>query len=325
MKRLTILSILAGLFMVPGQAQVTKKVVAELFTNTRCSICAARIPGLHQNLENHPEVMIITVHPSAPYSNCFLHLHNPTENDDRTSHYNLYGATPRLVVQGETVSGSDLSNAAIFTPHQNQTTPFSLKVKEIRRGSDSVTVEVTVLAVAAHTGSAATLFAAYIEDTLAYNAPNGETEHWGVFRKAFSSTSGASITLPANGDSLVWSSTIAVNQEWNMDDMKAMVILSDDLKLVLQSETSTSVETVAATSIGDETFRTLTISPNPASAFMEIEGVVGDWSILTIEGKEVMSGNVQRGQESISVSIESIPQGVYVFENEGATARFVKR
>lgn len=325
MKRFTILSILACLFLIPGQAQVNKKVVAELFTNTRCSICAARIPGFKQNLEAHPEVMVITVHPSSPYSNCFLHQHNSLENDARTNHYNIYGGTPRLVVQGQVVSGSNLSNASIFSGQLNQTTPFSLKVKEIRRGMDSVSVEVTVFATEAHSVTGATIFAAYVEDTLAYNAPNGETEHWGVFRKAFSTPEGTPLTLPANGDSVMWSATIAVNQEWNMDDMQVMVILSDQLKLVLQSESTTSVETVAATSIGQENLVHFSISPNPVQGAMEVDGVSGSWSVFSIDGKAILRGSVPRGEERVEINLGNIPEGIYLFENQGSAVKFMKR
>lgn len=325
MKRFTILAILASCFLIPAQAQVTKKVVAELFTNTRCSICAARIPGFKQNLEAHPEVMVITVHPSSPYSNCVLHQHNSTENDARTNHYNIYGGTPRLVVQGQVVSGSDLSNTAIFSGQLNQTTPFSLKVKEIRRGMDSVTVEVTVSAVEAHSVTGASIFAAYVEDTLAYNAPNGETEHWGVFRKAFSSPEGDALTLPANGDSVKWSNTIAVNQEWDMENMQAVVIVSDQLKLVLQSESTTSVETVAATSIGNESLVQFSISPNPVLESMVVNGVEGQWSVFSIDGKVIREGTTQRGDEVIEVSLGDIAPGIYLFENQGSAIKFMKR
>lgn len=325
MKRIFSIFLLLPLLMPQAEAQVAKKVVAELFTNTRCGICAARIPGLKQNLENHPDVMLVTTHPSAPYSSCVLHQHNPAENDGRTSHYGVYGATPRLVVQGEVLAGSNFTNANIFTNQIGQTTPFSLAVKEIRKGTDSVQVEVTIKAVSSHSEVMGSLYVAYIEDTLAYNAPNGETEHWGVFRKAFSDVAGASVNLPAMGDSLVWSATIDINDTWILDNMKVVAILSDQFNLALQSEATTTLELANATSIDGERINPISIGPNPVSNRLEVSGIEGDWSILSISGQLIRSGEVSRGLDGTTIDVSELPEGIYVFQNGSNSARFIKR
>ena len=325
MKRIFSILLLLPLLMLQAEAQVAKKVVAELFTNTRCGICAARIPGLKQNLENQPDVLLVTTHPSAPYSSCVLHQHNPLENDGRTSHYGVYGATPRLVIQGEVVPGSNFSNANLFTNQLNLTTPFSLSVKEIRKGSDSVQVEVTVKAVSSHSEVMGSLYVAYIEDTLAYSAPNGETEHWGVFRKAFSDVAGASVSLPAMGDSLVWTETIDINDTWILENMKVVAILSNQFNLALQSESTTSLELANATSIDSERFNRISIGPNPVTNVLEVSGIEGEWNILSISGQLLQSGELNRGVESVTVDVTDLPDGIYLFQNGEHSSRFVKR
>ena len=88
----------------PVIAQVEQKVIIEHFTNTRCGICASRNPAFYQTLAYYPQALHIAYHPSSPYSSCAFNMHNSSENDQRTYFYNIYGGTPRAVIQGEVVA-----------------------------------------------------------------------------------------------------------------------------------------------------------------------------------------------------------------------------
>ena len=303
-------------------AQVPRKVLVEHFTNTRCGICGGKNPGLFQNLEANPSVIHLAIHPSSPYSNCIFNVHNRDENDLRTTFYNIYGATPRLVIQGEVQpAGVNFAAANLFSGYQNQTSPFSLRVREIRKGTDSVKVAVTVRAVAAHSENQGTLFVAYAEDPIAYNAPNGEKNHRNVFRKAFSSTDGDPLTLPALGDSVVWEATIAVNSEWSLSNMKVVALLQDQLKLTLQAETTTELELQAATSIDREWVAGVTLYPNPVDNILVVEGLRNDWRVMDVSGKIWQAG---KAEQTVLISSEQLPAGMYVLESEGVGFRFVK-
>src|SRR5690606_20541686 len=110
-------------------AQSPRKIIVEHFTNSNCSTCASRNPGFFANLNNHPEVLHMSVHPSAPYSNCLLYQQNATDNDARTNYYGIYGGTPRIVVNGNVVSAStNYSSASIFTNYLSQTSPASIRI-----------------------------------------------------------------------------------------------------------------------------------------------------------------------------------------------------
>src|SRR6185436_4956285 len=89
-----------------GLAQVPKKTVVEHFTNTKCSVCAARNPGFNANLNHQANVIRLAIHPSSPYSGCLLYNQNATDNDARTNYYGVYGGTPRLVINGNVVPNS---------------------------------------------------------------------------------------------------------------------------------------------------------------------------------------------------------------------------
>src|SRR5260221_7207968 len=95
--KLFIISLLSQFICQLSLAQVAKKIIVEHFTNTDCSICAALDPGFYANLNAHPGVLHLSIHPSAPYPNGLLYKQNATANDARTNYYGVYGSTPRLV------------------------------------------------------------------------------------------------------------------------------------------------------------------------------------------------------------------------------------
>ena len=116
----TILTSLLLLLQVSAFCQVPKKVVAELFTNTRCFICGAKDPNIVKVIQFFPaDVIEIAYYPSSPYSNCFFSLQNPVENDARTNYYNTYGSTPDVFLQGVPVSNN--LDTSFVTPFLDNT------------------------------------------------------------------------------------------------------------------------------------------------------------------------------------------------------------
>jgi hypothetical protein len=221
------------------QAQVPKKVVVEHFTNTLCSVCASRNPGFNTNLNAQNGVIRLSVHPSSPYSSCVLNQHNVADNDGRTNYYGIYGSTPRLVIQGVTIPTSASYNAAsLFTPYIGQTSPASLRIAQTRFGNDSIRSVIIVKTEAAHSLGSLQLFVALAEDTIFYNAPNGEMRHYTVLRKALSGVSGVALNLPANiGDSLVFIFSSLSNSAWDFARINTFVVLQQTQnKEVVQAE-----------------------------------------------------------------------------------------
>ncbi|MBU2649582.1 MAG: T9SS type A sorting domain-containing protein [Bacteroidetes bacterium] len=312
-----ILTILFAVMVSSVFSQVPKKIVVEHFTNTRCGVCASKNPGLYENLNNNPDVLHLAIHPGSPYQNCWLHLHNPGENDGRTNYYGIYGATPRLVIQGEAKSaGINFSDPALFSPYESQTSPYSLYTSETRLGGDSVRVDVTVKAVAAHSLSNAKIFLAYAEEILPFAAPNGETQHHDVFRKAFTPVEGMMIDLPANGDSVIISLSIAIDTEWNMDQMYALAILQDAVtKEVLQAGKTDMVNNIAGIFSNNVEEIRLGVYPNPARESITVGEVSGMVEIIGIDGKTAL---VQRFDEKAAdrrIDISILPEGVYIVRN----------
>ncbi len=262
-------------------AQVPQKVVVEHFTNTRCSFCASRNPGFYTNINNFPEVIHLSIHPSSPYSNCLFNMHNVSENDGRTNYYGVYGdGTPRLVIQGNVISGgADYSDSTLFTDALGQTSPASIKITSNMIGNDSVAIMVNIKTEATHPQNTLSLFAAIAEDTIDYSAPNGEKFHYDVFRQSLFNVTGNSFVLPATiGDSILFTATVAINSEWNPDALEAIVMVQDSIsKEVLQAEkyaipmiADTSGGGTTTTFIQNKNSHSITIYPNPVKNVLHI-------------------------------------------------------
>lgn len=291
-------------------AQVNRTVVVEHFTNTRCSVCASRNPGFYNNLANQQNVLHVAFHPSSPYSSCVISQSNTSENDGRAVYNGVYGGTPTLVIQGVPISaGMNYSSAAIFSPYLNQTSPVSIQSSLII-DNDSASVRVVVNTVAENTLGNLQLYAALTEDTLEYAAPNGENRHYDVFRKALSGNSGQMITLPALGDSLIFTYKTALQGIWNINQLSALVILQESSnRSVVQSQRSAGV--VDITTQVSPIAESLKIFPNPAQNILYLEGIENDNSQVEIISLTGQTLKVVSLFNTNHVNIEDLPKGMY--------------
>lgn len=279
MKKLLLPFILisAGLF-----GQVPKAIVLEHFTNSRCSICASRNPALFTNLDNNPEVLHIAFHPSSPYANCIFSQHNASENDLRTNFYNVYGGTPRIVING-VVTNQNFSTATLFDPYKNQTSEFDLSINH-EVTADSVLIEVVIRKVSAG-ASSFNLTVGIAEDTIHYNAPNGEDLHLDVFRE-FAEHNGSK-TAPAVGDSIVINYQIEKRGAWNPNSIYAFAMLQDGNKALLQGGRSMkNGGTVGMPEMNPLDFE---VYPIPASSRVDFDKFAY-YKLIDVTGKVIDEG-----------------------------------
>jgi hypothetical protein len=255
-KALAILIVLSNLSYAQ---QVPLQSIVEHFTNTKCSICASRNPGFYTNLNNHPSVLHLSIHPSSPYSACPLSQQNTIDNDARTNYYGIYGGTPRLVINGTIISNSaNYSSASIFTPYLGLTSSFVLKASQIKKGNDSIETTVKIYKKDTSSLTSASLFMGLVEDSVFVNGGNGETSHFNVLRKSPTTSNGIIITLPLLiNDSVTVKKTSYINAFWNQNRIYSLGILQhSSTKKVIQtgktnllSATSGLQELVSPTSI----------------------------------------------------------------------------
>lgn len=299
----------------PLYAQVPQSIIVEHFTNTVCSICASRNPSFYANLANHPAVLHLAVHPSSPYASCQFNQHNPAENDARTNYYGIYGGTPRLVIQGNSLStSSDYGNAALFAPYQSQTSPLSLRPTLHLINNDSVRVSTTVKIEAIHNLGDVRLFVALAEDTIFYAAPNGEDQHYGVFRRALSDPQGLPLALPSMvGDSAIYTATVPIHSAWNLPRLRAIAILQHaDTRQVIQAAQNTPNDNATNLPNAPSTQLPINLSPNPASTHLTF--VLPDQTPPTVAKLYSANGKLCATytlDQNTTVALPALDNGIY--------------
>lgn len=312
-------------------AQVSRTVVVEHFTNTRCSICANRNPGFYNNLNNQTGVLHLAYHPSAPYSNCIFNQHNVSENDGRTNYYGVYGSTPRLVIQGEEISpGADYSSNTLFAPFTGQMSPVSIRVEQSWDNNDSIEVKAVIKRVANQSLGSLRFFVGLFERQINYDAPNGENLHHDVFRKAMTSIEGQSFNLPSMvGDSVVFLSKHRARSEWVKTEMYAAAILQDEsTKEVIQAE---------AADISDNPYTNISdipqsidwrFFPNPINDIVTVkfnDHSEYDLSLFNIQGKLIFKKAITDNTRLDMSFLQSGQYFIRISNQSGeATARLLK-
>lgn len=280
MKKAMLLSLFLSSLVSIGQ--VPRAIVLEHFTNTRCSICASRNPALFSNLDNHPDVMHIAYHPSSPYSSCIFSQHNASDNDLRTNFYGVYGGTPRIVING-VVTNTNFGSSTLFDAYQNQTSDFDVHMTHTLT-PDSVLIRVVIKSVGAGAG-AFNLTVGVAEDTIFYNAPNGENLHRNVFRDF--AVHNQSVTSAAAGDSLVFHYAVERKSAWNPDAVFAYALLQDTDKSLLQAGRSAkAANTIGMPEMNADDFR---VYPIPARDRVKFDKFVY-YRVIDLSGKVVSEG-----------------------------------
>ncbi|MCB0739368.1 MAG: T9SS type A sorting domain-containing protein [Bacteroidetes bacterium] len=315
----TILALLA--FLLIGftnvNAQTEQKIIAEHFTNTLCSTCSFQNPKIKANIRSNPNVLHLTIHPSRPYSACILNKHNKQEQDDRTKFYGIYGSTPKLVINGELFTGNDYSSTSLFNDYKNKTTPLSIVIKQQRFGTDSIKFQIIVKAESDHSLGELSLFTAVVEDTIFYDAPNGEKEHYNVFRRTILGEVPTFTLGATKGDSMVFEGTVAAHTDWNFNRIGSMVMVQEVAgKGIVQSgHAPASQDDVIDNTVGakeqervEQEFR---VYPNPMEGDALYVSEPGVYSLYSIDGALVA---IQQAQQTINV--EGLKPGVYFIRNE---------
>lgn len=323
--------VLANLFLFTMQsasAQVTKNVMVEHFTNTRCSICASssKNPAFYENLANYPDILHVSYHPSSPYSTCLFSQHNPAENDGRAKYYSAFGGTPRLLVQGVlNPIGVPFGSADVFNPYLDQMTEVSIDIMQAKTADDVIEATITITTESEHNYTGTKLLVAVAEKVVDYQAPNGEDVHYDVFRKAFTDIEGDELVLPGVGESVSFNYSVSKDAVWDMSQMFVYVILNDaESKNVIQSEAASPSENMTATQ-DFNSVKNVRLYPNPAQNNLNIEvetETEADLSISSISGVVQYQSSFRT---KTRVDISAFVPGIYIVSIESQKGRSVQR
>lgn len=305
--------------------QVVKNVIVEHFTNTKCTICSNpnKNPAFYENLELNPDILHISYHPSSPYATCELNNHNTFQNDERTNYYDIYGSTPKLVVQGvlnpfSIPFGSD----EVFSQYQDQMSEVSISIEQTKIGEESIEAIVTITTVSEHNYTDVDILVGVAEKLVEFSAPNGEDEHHDVFREAVTDITGQSLTLPDVGSSTTMTYVLPQDDEWDFSQTYFFVILNDaNTKEVIQSHAASNI----STSLIDVDLNSIEIYPNPTSEIINVklnQQLVSKAMIYDLLGNKMIEKEIKAETQ---INISQLPSGIYFLEIDNASGRSIKK
>ena len=307
-KLLTVISIL--FFSLAFAQEVPKNILVEHFTNTYCSVCANKNPTFYNTIAPYEKVVHVAFHPSSPYAACPLNQHNMSENDARTNFYNLYGGTPRIVVNGTVIpSSTNLISNLTLDGQNSLTSPFDIEIEQFQVGNDSMYSEVTISTVAATPITSANIIILLAEESLNFNAQNGENLHHDVFRKFLHSSSEQ---LATNGSSVSFTFGSIIDQEWTATELTTTVIIQDNNKEVLQSGQSDKLDFttgISLTTIIDEL-----LYPNPVKDFLYINNesqLIDKIEIYSIIGS-LIERIILDHRQKVKIPVSDFEEGNYI-------------
>ncbi len=295
---------------VASKAQILKTNMVEHFTNSNCSICASKNPGIFSDLSTHPNTLHIAFHPSSPYASCFFSMQNPVENDARTNYYGIFGGTPKLIVNGNLVTTANLASS--LNSIDLDSSNYSIQTTQEFILADSVVVKIIIKKVGLDTTQQASLFVGAAEDTVFQTTGNGESLHHDVFRKSLSLISGDLLTLPQMvGDSVEAMYSYKIPANWNAQRMNSIVILQSlNTKFVLNSSKSKNITSVPNTLQYLYNSEGL-IYPNPASDLVYFKNIqIDEVEIVNMQGKSFFK---QTSPNSF-IRINELPNGLYLIK-----------
>ena len=187
-------------------------------------------------------------------------------------------------------------------------------------------IRIVITTAESHSLSNLNLYVAAAEDTVFYNAPNGEKEHYNVFRKELINQN---IVLPSTvGDSIIFTARTANHVDWDPSRMFAIAMVEHTgNKAIEQVERSKGDKNTTVLNTANVSKSSLLLYPNPANSSLFVKGisnVKSFYQIIGLQGQMIAQGNLIDNR----VDISGLKPGTYTLElinNEGTYAhRFIK-
>lgn len=322
MKKVTTLAF--GLFLTASTlfGQAKRYALLEHFTNTLCSSCASQNPSFFTTIkvETNTDLHHISYHWRTPYINCVYYQANQVPQDTRADYYSVPGS-PRVSLNGATQTG-----LAYVTPPIIQdaatTSPIYVKVAEITNANQSRTATIKVKAVGTVPTSAYRLHVAVVEKKTTYVSPNGEREHFNVFRRFLTANGGDNITLSANEQTLFFDYTPDLGTAAQL--YVVAWVQNQSNKEVLNS--GTRFDGVTATdevSVDNQ----VTLSPNPTTGKVTLAFDKLTPQYLTVQNAagQVFENVKLSKSANYELNLSNLAAGVYIVKVKSEEGIAVKR
>lgn len=302
-----------------AQPSAPRYVLVEHVTNSRCSVCASRNPAMYTLLGQYETaVHHLAYHPSFPYSNCIFYQANTTENNARAAYYDVT-STPKVILNGGLVApATTLLPAAKLTAELNQTSPIYVQVTET-----ATEVKVTLHTIGAVPSGNYALYVAFAEQTVNYNAPNGEAVHHDVFRDMLTNIDGEPITLAATGGNVSFTYTKTTNANWNASEMYAIAWVQNTLTKEVPNS-GTKFDPIVS-GVNQIVEANLALSPNPATDM--VYATINDDQPQSVEvyaiNGALVAANWTATDNRLETNVADLTPGIYFLRVQGKKGVFV--
>jgi len=201
----------------------------------------------------------------------------------------------------------------------------SISIEQTKTEEETIEATITITTEAAHSYTDVKLLVGVAEKVVTYDAPNGEEEHRDVFRKAMTDISGDAVTLPAVGESITLTYSVANDADWDFSQMFTYVILNDDTnKEIIQSEAALPSDNFTSINEIDIT-NNVDVYPNPVNNLLNIDLQSGENStvqVFDVSGKLLLE-KVFDFQTQIDFS--GFANGMYFLAIENEEGKAVKK
>lgn len=306
-----------------GQA-VPKRIVVEQFSNTRCGICASRIPQLRQNMAPYREnIQLISFYSAAPYPSCELYQANPEGNNARVAYYNVDGS-PRVYVNGTSVnSGSGLVPSAYFAGQLEERSDVEV-VTALNKETMTASATVTFHGEAPQGEIVVNTY--LVEKEVTAGQLSGYTGHYNVFREHLTAAAGAPVTIPQAGGSQTFS--FEIGNEW-LSKTENILIVS-----VVQDRTTKEIFNAGnsdeeATSVKGYPEADIEIYPNPAVDFLVMKSKSSgcEEQVVTIfsERGEMLRTVSREEWQGGRIRVSDLDAGNYVLQGISPQCRWGRK
>lgn len=246
---------------------VRKYITIEQISNSRCPICANRIPQFRNNISPYADdIQLIGYYAPVPYATCPYYLSNSNGNLARSTYYQIQG-TPSVQVNGTNVNiGNGIVPTSYLEAIAGQLSPLEIRVTE--SGQSSRSVSVTLKAHDEITTGNYRLYATVVEANVTGGPLPAYQQHHNVFRRFLHDNAGEPVTLPSAGDSLTLHYSYDTDPTWQADEIYVIVFVqNNDNREILNSGSSRDQ---LSSSAREASLPILDIYPNPVADRLEI-------------------------------------------------------
>jgi hypothetical protein len=213
-----------------GAADAARRtVLLEQAVNVGCGCARCLNPSLDSLLASYGPVDIVMVryHGDHPWEFDPFYNANPTEIDQRYDYYSI-ASIPTLIIDGEmkarTCFLDPLKDAA--AERLDISSPIKLVAND-SIGGDSCFVDIRVIAEQEPPAGSLVLRAAVIEDSIYYEAPNGQDIFNFVFRDFVPDPGGIAFAIDA-GETLDFELAFEIAPAWDPANISTVVFVQDD-------------------------------------------------------------------------------------------------